>query len=552
MVSVLVVTYDSGEEIEACLDAALAQEVPGHRVEVVVVDNASSDDSAERVARYGERVTLVRSQENRGYAAGCNTAVAVSCGRIVVLLNPDCVLDPGCLAALVAHLEGNPGVGVAAAVLRYPDGRPQRFARRELSLPDVVWGLTEVGRRIDRGRRNGRGLAHRQYGDLFDTPIDAPVAVDCPAAACVATWGHLVRDGVFNETLPLMFNDADLYRRLRHRGYRAEVVPGATAVHGQGTSLKRVPSPRMRAEFVASMRRYAAGHFGLPRLAALWLLLAVDAVTAGLLSYRGGSAHDRARARTHAKGTLGGLGAPGGAEPWLTPVARMRPRPLRTTRRLVDALPATLQALSRRSRRRLLLVRFRLSAWLVGARVEVTIHPTADVARQVLLEIRPRARARVVIGEGARVMPGVYLRLSGTLLVGPYSEVRPGAGLNVRGTLDLQGRNIVGRGAMVHADLVQVWEWGATIAEYCAVLDSNHDLDGSPVHFYDQPVQAAPVRLEANAFVGAHAVVTAGVTIGAGSVIGANAVATRDIPAGVLAVGSPATPVKDLPDRRQS
>ena len=544
-VSVLVVTYDSGEEIEHCLDAALAQDVPGWDLEVVVVDNASSDDTLQKLAAYGERITVLPRDENVGYAKGVNLAAAASNGEIVLLLNPDCVMDPGCVAALVDHLHDAPGVGVAAALLRYPDGRPQLFARRELSLGQVLWGLTDFGRRADRAWRGGRGLASRQYADVFEAGVDKPVEVDCPAAACVAVWRHLVRGRVFSEAFPLVFNDADLYRRLRTKGYRAEVVPAATAVHGQGTALKRVPSPRMRAEFVASLRRYANGQFGLHKLVALWVLLAVDAVTSTAMSYLG-PPNERTKARNHAKGTLGGLGAPGGATPWLTPVARMRPRPRAQARLAKNELRPGLRALNRWLRCKWFVVRLRCGAWLVQARLTTDIDPSADLARSVLLEIQPRSRVHVVIGERARIQPRVHLRLGGTLIVGPYSELRVGVGINVNGTLELAGRNVLGRGTMVHADGHQVWEWGASASEYVGVSDSNHAIDGSPVHLWDQPVAVADVRLGAACFLAGHAVVTAGTTVGAGSVIGANGVVTKDIPPGVLAVGAPARVVAQL------
>jgi N-acetylglucosaminyl-diphospho-decaprenol L-rhamnosyltransferase len=544
-ISVIVVAYESGSEIGPCLDAALAQEVRGYDLEVVVVDNASSDDSVARVAAFGDRVTVIAQDTNTGYAAGCNVAAEASSGELLLLLNPDCVMDPGCLAALVSHLTETPGAGCAAALLRYPDGRPQRFARRELTLGQVAWGLTEVGGRIDRRFRGGRGLRHRQYADLFDAGITSPVSVDCPAAACVLVWRRLLRGRLFDPAFPLVFNDADLYRRLRQRGYRAHVVPAATAVHGQGTSLKRVPSPRMRAEFVASMQRYAAGQHGLWWRAALWSMLLLDGLGSVLLGILGGR-RNRMRARIAAKGTLGGLGVPWMAKPWLTRVPRMQPRPRVAARRLGSRVRPVLRNTSRRYRRRAFLMRLRASAWLMAARVDVVVDPSADVGRGIVLEIRPRSANRLRIEAGARVQRHVVLRLDGDLHVGPYCELRDGAVINVHGFLELQGRNVVCRGVMVHADAHQVWEWGATAAEYAGVSDNVHALDGSSLHFYDLPVVVRPIRLGSNAFVGAHAFVNAGVTVGRNAVVGANSVVTKDVPPGVLVAGVPARVIRHL------
>jgi N-acetylglucosaminyl-diphospho-decaprenol L-rhamnosyltransferase len=132
-ISVLIVTYDHGDEIDACLDAALAQAAPGLKVEVVVVDNASHDDTAARVRARGG-VRLVEMASNRGFAAGMNAAFAASRGEHVLLLNPDCVMDGGCAAALRERLLADRGVALAAALLHDPDGTPQLFARRDLDL----------------------------------------------------------------------------------------------------------------------------------------------------------------------------------------------------------------------------------------------------------------------------------------------------------------------------------------------------------------------------------------------------------------------------------
>ncbi|MEY2517433.1 MAG: N-acetylglucosaminyl-diphospho-decaprenol L-rhamnosyltransferase, partial [bacterium] len=258
-ISVLIVTYDHADEIDACLDAALAQAGPGLDLEVVVADNASRDATAARV-RGHDRVRLVEMGTNRGFAAGMNAAFAASSGEHVLLLNPDCVIDPGCAAALRSHLVANRDVGLAAALLHDPDGTPQLFARRDLGLGGALWAFTSVGRRLDK-RLRGRARARRRYEELWaDGPPREPVAVFCPAAACVmAARGDLLPEP-FDERCPLFYNDGDLCARLLRAGRRAELVPAATAAHGYGTSVtraQRADPAAMRAEWVASLRRYA-------------------------------------------------------------------------------------------------------------------------------------------------------------------------------------------------------------------------------------------------------------------------------------------------------
>ena len=317
-VAILVVTYDSADEIEACLDAVLAQASDGMDLDVVVVDNASQDGTADVVRRYGDMVRLIQNRDNLGYAEGVNAGFAASRGDWVLLLNPDAVMDEGCLAALVAHLRAKPDAAAAAALLRDPDGGLQRFARREVDLRTVAWTFTELGRRLD-SRRGGRALDRRRYEEEWEAGIDTPLAVDCPAAACVLARRELLEPRPLDPELPLFFNDAELWRRLRAGGWTLDVVPGATAVHAYAASVRRVDRARMRAEWVAAVRRYLAPELGPLGRATLYALFLGDAVAAAVLHKLGrGGPETPAEVR----GTLGGLGLPGGAQPWLTPVGR--------------------------------------------------------------------------------------------------------------------------------------------------------------------------------------------------------------------------------------
>ncbi|MCW2542743.1 MAG: glycosyl transferase [Frankiales bacterium] len=309
-VSALVVTWNSANDIAGCVDAALAQR--GVELEVVVVDNASTDGTQEVLARYADepRVRVLLQSQNLGYAEGNNLAAAHAGGRHLLLLNPDCTPDPDCAAVLLQHLESTSDCGAAAAVLRYPDGRHQSFLRRELTFAGSCWAFLEVGRRLDTRFWHGSHQAWRIYADLDDLRPDAPFAVDCPAAACVMLPTALVGDRLFNPRMPLFFNDAELYRRLRAQRYQVVVVPGATAVHAYGTSVAAVPSGRRRAEMVASLREYLRPVRSRGARTALWLLLVLDALVCMV----------PARTRPLARGTLGGLGLPGGVPPWLAPV----------------------------------------------------------------------------------------------------------------------------------------------------------------------------------------------------------------------------------------
>jgi hypothetical protein len=320
-VSVVVVTYGHADEIGACLDGVAAQQADGADLEVVVVDSASTDATLEALAAHPLAVEVVARARNDGFSAAVNDGVARSRGELVLLLNPDCVMEPGCLAALAAHLEREPEAGGAAALLVGPDGELQRFARRDGGAGPALWTMTEVGRRLDE-RRGLRHRAWRRYEAEWAAGLTRPLAVDVPAAACVLVRRALLGPAPLDLSMPLFFSDAELFRRLRGAGWRFDVVPGARAFHGYGTSHRRLDQGRRRAEWVASLWRYADA-WPLPQRALLALGLVADALAAGLLLALG-----RGRPDTPAffRGTLGGLGLPGGAEPWLSAPRWRRPQ----------------------------------------------------------------------------------------------------------------------------------------------------------------------------------------------------------------------------------
>ncbi|MGZ6826671.1 MAG: acyltransferase [Mycobacteriales bacterium] len=198
-----------------------------------------------------------------------------------------------------------------------------------------------------------------------------------------------------------------------------------------------------------------------------------------------------------------------------------------------------------RLRRRRFLVRLRWEAWLVGAPLVLDVSRDLVVEPGVRLQVRPQG-ATLRIGPRCSIASGVVLRLGGELVLARNVELRHDVALNVKGRLELQGRNNLGRGTMVHADSAVVLAWGACTSEYVTLLDSHHEYDGSLVHVHDQGIDAAPVTLGAGTLVGAKATVLPGVTIGRSCLVGASSVVTRDVPDGWVVAGAPARQLRPV------
>src|SRR5438445_10590748 len=115
VVSVTIVTYNSGRFIRRCLESVLAQRYPDK--EIIVIDNSSTDGTADILEQFEDRCQIVYNEENIGFAAAQNQAIALSSGGWVLTLNPDVLLLPDFLQALVDAAQMDPKVGTVCGKL---------------------------------------------------------------------------------------------------------------------------------------------------------------------------------------------------------------------------------------------------------------------------------------------------------------------------------------------------------------------------------------------------------------------------------------------------
>ena len=189
LVTIVVVTYNSSEDIAACLDSALG-ELPDDGSEVVVLDNASSDGTADVVEERWPQVHLVRSPDNLGFARACNQAAAAGSSRFVLLLNPDAVMLPGCLAALVDVARRHPDGGLYGGRVYTEDG--DRRSDVVLGSADVVEHVLLRHRPLDRVRVERRGSTPKGSGRGPATSsvrsTSSPVACCSRTVTCGSDW----------------------------------------------------------------------------------------------------------------------------------------------------------------------------------------------------------------------------------------------------------------------------------------------------------------------------------------------------------------------------
>ncbi len=252
--SVIIVTYNSGATIGACLEA-----LAGEECEVVVVDNASQDETVQRVEDFvaWHPVHLVANSENIGFAAAVNQGARESSGDVLLLLNPDAIAEPGAVKALLQCLETT-GATAAGGALLQNDGQPSRgFAFRR--LPTLAALLCEVMLVNQLWPRNP---VNRRYRCL-DADYSQQQEVEQPAGACLAinreAW-NAVR-GFDEQFFPVWFEDVDLCQRLLEGGAKILYCPVARFRHSGGHSVGRLPFRDKQMFWYGNMLRYARKHF---------------------------------------------------------------------------------------------------------------------------------------------------------------------------------------------------------------------------------------------------------------------------------------------------
>jgi O-antigen biosynthesis protein len=217
-VSVIILNWNGGSYLPDCLAALLAVDYPDYRV--IVVDNASSDNSPALARRQFPQVELIENRRNLGFAGGNNVALRRLKTDYAVLLNPDVVVADDWLRELIAPMVADPAIGIAGCKLTFPNGRIQHaggFTTAPQAMPGH-YGLNE----IDEG----------QHDTLRDVEY-------VTGAAMALTRPLLERIGLMDEGYFLYYEEVDFCRRARQAGFRVVYVPGATAVHDESALSKR-------------------------------------------------------------------------------------------------------------------------------------------------------------------------------------------------------------------------------------------------------------------------------------------------------------------------
>jgi N-acetylglucosaminyl-diphospho-decaprenol L-rhamnosyltransferase len=262
LVDVVIVNWNAGAQLAACLASLIRAESAASSPvvqSVIVVDNGSSDGSAERLPDHGLCPTILRNRANRGFAAACNQGAALGSAEFVLFLNPDTRLEPTTLTIAVAGLRRATGSAAAGVQLQDEQGQTARSCAR---FPTV---LTMTARAIGADRLWPARLSYvmsewdHGYTRTVDHVIGAFYLVRRSTYASV---------GGFDERFFVYLEDVDLSRRMADAGWTCLYLAEARAYHRGGGTSDRVKSRRL-AYALRSRLVYAAKHFSWPGLASV-------------------------------------------------------------------------------------------------------------------------------------------------------------------------------------------------------------------------------------------------------------------------------------------
>ncbi|MBI2304980.1 MAG: glycosyltransferase family 2 protein [Chloroflexi bacterium] len=268
--SIIIVSWNVKDYLSGCLiSLGRANGLRlGQDMEVIVVDNASTDGTPELVTRAFPRVRLVCNTLNRGFAAANNQGIAMASGRYLLLLNPDTEVVADALVTMEDYFDGNPDVGVLGPQLLNSDGSIQSSRRRDPTLATLFVESTILQRYL-----GWLPLLRRYY--CLDRPDNVIQEVDWLVGAAIMVRREAVAQvGPLREEMFMYFEEVDWCCRMRDKGWHIIYLPEAKVYHHDGrSSIQDVASRDIR--FHSSKIKFVRSYHGdLVARLLRWFLLA--------------------------------------------------------------------------------------------------------------------------------------------------------------------------------------------------------------------------------------------------------------------------------------
>jgi len=250
--SIVIVNWNGGKYLSRCLASVYEQ---GLDVEVILVDNASTDGSAQKAKERFPEINLLQLDENKGYSVGCNVGVKDAKGEFILLLNPDVILLPHCLSRLLEFARANPSAGAIAPKLLNPEGSIQP------SIRGFPYPLSLIFLPLSYLFPSNRTLSAYRMTFLSYQEI---AEVEQPMSSCLLLRRRAYEElEGMDERFPLYFNDVDFLYRMKKKGWKIFFLPQAKAVHFLGGSTSLLPNLRRLSLSYKGLISFYRKHFPL-------------------------------------------------------------------------------------------------------------------------------------------------------------------------------------------------------------------------------------------------------------------------------------------------
>jgi GT2 family glycosyltransferase len=273
--SIIIVTWNSQEYIRNCLDSIFLSS-GNFSSEVIMVDNGSSDQTAEIVEEFYPQVNLIQNKTNLGYAKANNQGLEEAKGEYILLLNPDTQVLEDALFLMYELMEQNPKVGALGPKLLNPDKSVQPSCREFPTFSTLVWEFSGLSRLFPRSKTFGRWRM-----GYFD--FDKAREVDQPMGSCLMLRKETLENvGIFDENFEIFFNDVDLCYRIKKSGWKIYFYPEAKVIHHKGASTRKAKARMIWLSHLAFYKFFKKHKPGLANRLLLFIFLIPLIFSAGV------------------------------------------------------------------------------------------------------------------------------------------------------------------------------------------------------------------------------------------------------------------------------
>jgi hypothetical protein len=272
-ISFCILNYNQVELLRECLESCL-REIDASRLvgELIVIDNGSSDGSADMVRRLFPQVQLIARTTNGGFAEVNNEAIGRSLGRYLFILNEDTALLPGCLQRLTSYMDAHPETGLSGPRILNTDRSVQLgYHRRLPGILDTVFTL--VG--LQSLWRGNPITARANYSKELSSRTEAFPIEQVAGCAMFMRRDVLAAITGFDEKFHFWYEDVDLCRRIADAGWAISCVPAAELVHHGGVSVRQQQVALLIVWRTESLLRYFRTHSSPKRYAAVRVAVAL-------------------------------------------------------------------------------------------------------------------------------------------------------------------------------------------------------------------------------------------------------------------------------------